>query len=140
MREILKGFNMKYRFKTTKELEGCYLASVWNGMRDIYKVTKTTPKSIELTEVSWCSDSEKCWNDPTWKPCKILFENNKPVFVYLLDKNGKHGLNKVRKIVKFDEVGCIKMLKISWCGQGFSEVIAKNDEEAKNYKFKQYWS
>lgn len=31
-----------------------------------------------------------------------------------------------------------KKLKIGWGGQGFSEVIAKNDEEAKNYKFEQY--
>ena len=47
MREILKGFNMKYRFKTTKDLEGCYLASVWNGMRDIY--IKATRKIKHLS-------------------------------------------------------------------------------------------
>lgn len=103
---------MRHTFKNTKELEECYLASVWHGMRDIYKVTKTTPKGIELTEVNWCSDSERCMDDPTWKPCKIKFENDKPVFETVLDENRKPKVHKMRKIVKFDKDGFIKMVKI----------------------------
>lgn len=129
---------MRYCFKSTKELEGCYLASGWNGMRDIYKVTKSTPKSIELTEVSICGDANSCRPDPTYRPCRIEFKNGKPIF-FKFWKDGEYKPHVLRKIVKFDKDGYIKMLRIGWNEQGFSEVIAKNDEEAENYKFEQYW-
>lgn len=108
-------------------------------MRCIYKVTKTTPKSVELTEVSICGDVDSCRPDPTYRPCEIKFENNKPVFGTILGKNGKTEDHKVKKIIKFDETGFIKMFKIGWESQGLTTVIAKNDEEAKLYKFEQYW-
>lgn len=106
---------MKYNFRSTKELAGCYIASSWNGMRDIYKVTKYTPKSIELTEVKWRGDLERCSDDPTWRPCKIKFNDSNPVFETVLGENGKPEAHKVKKIVKFDEDDYIKKTK-DWLG------------------------
>lgn len=135
---------MTMQFKSTSNLIGAYLSSSWNGMRDIYKVTAATPKTVTLTKIKWTGDPDGDHSDPTWKPCKIAFNSNQPALELkqTWPEPGKMvEVEDVRKkVVKFDEEGFIKMPHIGWSNQDIVDVIAMNDEEAKNFRFSQWWN
>lgn len=132
-------------FKSTKELVGCYLASRWNGMSNIWKVVKSTPKTVTLTEIKWVGDPDADHSDPIWKPCKISFigNSNEPELERKQDwyAPGKMRLveNTKKKVVKFGDDGLIQQFHIGWDNQDAVSVVARNDEEAKSYRFLQYW-
>lgn len=135
---------MERGFKSTNELIGAYIASRWNGMSDFYKVTKATPKTIELTEVQWEDDDDAKPEDPTWKACKLRFRDHKPVFALkscsAAQLEDKDRLKTVKKHVKFTSDGDVCISHIGWDNQDDVFIIAMDDEEAENYKFKQYWN
>lgn len=134
---------MKKNFKSTNELLGCYISNRWNGSSSIWKVTKATPKTVELTEVEWHYDEEDPSDDPTWINARINFdENGNPIFKHVMNSValGHPEIRKVVKHVKFDKDGYILQIPdIVWSGAGSMNVVALNDEEAKSYKFSQYW-
>lgn len=131
---------MKKNFRSTQELVGTYIENRWNSMSSIFKVTKASPKTIELTEVEWNTVGSE---DPVTKIAKIAFdENGNPVFRNKMNSValGHPEVRKVRKQVKFDNDGYILQIPdIDWDGYGATKVVALNDEEAKNYSFTQYW-
>lgn len=137
---------MNMQFKSTKELLGAYISSSWGGMRDIYKVIAVTPKTITLTKIKWTGDPDGDHSDPTWKPCKIKFLDglSKPEVEMKEDwyEPGKMRLvrNDIKKVVKFDDDGFILMPHIGWSNQDVVSVIAMNDEEAKSFRFNQWWN
>lgn len=131
---------MRLNFKSTKELLGTYIENRWNSMSSIFKVTKATPKTIELTEVKWETVGAE---DLVTRIAKLVFDKDgNPVYSYKMNSValGHPEVRKVRKQVKFDNDGYILQIPdIDWDGFGTTKVVALNDEEAKNYSFTQYW-
>lgn len=131
---------MKTSFKSTKELLGAYIENRWNSMSSIFKVTKATPKTVELTEVDWDIIGSE---DPVTKIAKISFDKDgNPVFRHVRNSAlaGEPKIRTVKKQVKFDNDGYILQLSdVDWSGYGTMLVAALNDDEAKKYTFTQYW-
>lgn len=130
-------------FKTTKELEGTYIESRWNGMSDIFKVVGTSSKSVKLAKLK-LEDLGMENEDPTWLRFRIAFENNEPkiekkiIWENFPKKETKD--NIITKRVTFTEKGDVIINDPSWDGLGTTSVIAMNDDEAKKVVISQWWN
>lgn len=129
-----------------QEIIGKWLGCTWNGMTDIFKVTKATDKMITLQEYDWATvaplPGETANGDPTW--CSTVIATNadgsfkEKMTSKIIDGKLASEPKVVRRKVIYKEGGFT--MKTSWDGLGCYRIIANNDEEAKKLRWSTFWN